>query len=145
MDAATRTMIDEAALLRTAHLYARGADRCDPEIWRGILTDDCVLDGPGFLMKGLDECLGVPIMLGDMYRATAHKIHQQIATVDGDRASGETYCSAEHLLKDEDAIFIWSIRYQDRWRRVDGDWRFCRRDLEVDWEETRPAKRVGAA
>ena len=136
-------LADEAALLRTAYLYAQGADRRDPEIWRQIMAPDCTLEGPGFTMNGIDQWLGVPAMLGETYRATAHRVSQQIATIKGDEASGETYCAAEHLLKDEDAILVWSIRYQDRWRRDPEGWRFIRRALNVDWQETRAIKTLG--
>ena len=73
-----------------------------------------------------------------MFRATAHRVSNQLVAINGDEASGETCCVAEHLLKDADAILVWSIRYQDRWRREDGAWRFHHRSLIVDWQETRP-------
>jgi hypothetical protein len=45
---------------------------------------------------------------------------------------------AEHLLRDADAVLVWSLRYQDAWRRVGDTWRFTQRILKVDWQETRP-------
>jgi len=47
------------------------------------------------------------------------------------------------LLKDTDMILVWSIRYQDAWRRDDGVWRFTHRRLIVDWEETRAVTVLG--
>lgn len=132
-----------AALRRCAELYAAGADRRDKDLWRQVLSDDCVIEGPSFSNAGIETNLGMLEMLGQMFRATRHCVHNQIATVVGDSASGETYCTAEHLLTDTDAILVWAVRYQDTWRRENGNWRFTHRKLIVDWEETRPVKLIG--
>ena len=131
-------MSDAEALRRCAELYALGADRKDKYLWRAVLAEDCVIEGPGFSVTGREANLGSIDMLGQMFRATQHKVHQVVATVNGDVASGETYCTAEHLLNDQDAVLSWSIRYQDSWRREAGEWRFSQRTLVVDWEEVRP-------
>lgn len=136
---------DHAALRRCAELYAVGADRRDKDLWRAVLADDCVIEGPGFSIAGAEANLGSIDMLGQMFRATQHKVHQVVAMIDGDSAAGETYCTADHLLNDQDAVLSWSIRYQDTWRRVAGEWRFARRTLVVDWEEVRPVTPKGAA
>ena len=46
-DARLERLIDEAALRRTAELYAQGADRRDKAIWASIMTEDCVIAAPG--------------------------------------------------------------------------------------------------
>lgn len=131
-------MSDAEVLRRCADLYALGADRKDKDLWRSVLAEDCVIEGPGFSISGRDANLGSIDILGQMFRATQHRVHQVVATVEGDAASGETYCTADHLLKDQDAVLSWAIRYQDTWRRESGEWRFVRRALVVDWEEVRP-------
>ncbi|WP_088310606.1 nuclear transport factor 2 family protein [Novosphingobium sp. B 225] len=138
-------MSDAEALRRCADLYAQGADRKDKALWNAVLADDCVIEGPGFSISGREANLGSIDMLGQMFRATQHRVHQVVATVAGDQASGETYCTADHLLKDQDAVLSWAIRYQDSWRRVAGEWRFTHRTLIVDWEEVCPVtpKAVG--
>lgn len=131
------TLADLARLRLTAELYAQGADRRDKALWQQVLADDVVITGPGFTIEGRDTNLGSIGALGQMFRATIHRVHQVTATIAGDQATGETYCTADHLLLDADMILVWSIRYQDRWRREDDVWRFARRDLIVEWEETR--------
>lgn len=131
---------DEAALRRTADLYAIGADRRDKALWRAVLDDDCVIEGPGFTCSGLEENLGSIDLLGQMFRATAHRVSGQIAETAGESAQGETFGTAEHLLRDRDEVLAWSLRYRDRWRLRDGRWRFTHREIVIDWEETRPAK-----
>ena len=44
---------DAMALRRTAEVYARGADRRDKALWSSILTEDCVIEGPGFTLTAL--------------------------------------------------------------------------------------------
>ena len=131
-------LADEAALRRTASLYAQGADRKDKQLWRSVLAEDCRIEGPGFVTEGLDATLQSIDALGQMFRSTFHKVHNQMVMIDGDRASGETYCTADHLLNDADQLLRWTIRYVDEWRRHGEDWRFTRRKLELLWEETVP-------
>jgi hypothetical protein len=131
-------LLTHADLRRTAELYALGADRRDKDLWRQVLAEDCVIEGPGFAIEGREANLGSLDFLESTFRATVHRVHQCLATIEDDSAEGETYSTADHLLRDTDAILAWSIRYQDRWRREDGIWRFTRRKLIVDWEETRP-------
>lgn len=130
-------MHDLAELRRTAELYAQGADRRDKALWQAVLAEDCVIEGPGFSIAGRDTNLGSIDALGQMFRATVHRVHNQIAIVTGDEASGETYCTADHLLNDADSVLVWTIRYKDRWRREEGVWRFTHRKLIVEWEDVR--------
>lgn len=130
---------DEAALRRTAETYAAGADRRDKALWTQVMTADCVIEGPGFRVEGREAALGSIDMLERMFVRTQHRVHNQIVTIDGDRAEGETYSTADHLSEKDGArsLLCWAIRYQDRWRREGGEWRFSHRTLIVDWEETR--------
>ena len=60
--------------------------------------------------------------------------------MDGDRATGESYCLAHHLSTSDDGqrtLMIASIRYLDEFVKEDGDWFFAERRLMVDWTETR--------
>lgn len=129
---------DLAELRRTAELYAQGADRRDKALWQAVLAEDCVIEGPGFSIAGRDANLGSIDALGQMFRATVHRVHNQVSTVSGDDATGETYCTADHLLNETDSVLVWTIRYQDHWRREEGHWRFTHRKLIVEWEEVRP-------
>lgn len=132
-------IVNTAELRRTADVYAQGADRRDKQAWRSIMTTDIIIEGPGFRTVGLEANLASLDVLARMFRATVHRVANQVVTVSGDEAAGETYCVAEHLLADVDELLVWSIRYQDRWRRDEGAWRFYHRQLIVDWQETRPA------
>ena len=130
---------DESALRRTAETYAAGADRRDKSLWSSILTEDCVIEGPGFRVEGREANLGSIDLLGQMFLKTQHRVHNQLVTIAGDHAEGETYSTADHLseVDGERRLLCWAIRYQDQWRREEGSWRFSSRKLVIDWEETR--------
>jgi len=136
---------DLALLRQTADLYAVGADRRDKALWTQVLAEDCIIEGPGFSASGREANLGSLDALSQMFRKTRHIVHQVVANVSEETATGETYSTAEHLLNDADMILIWAIRYQDTWRREDGVWRFTHRRLIVDWEETRAVTVKGEA
>ena len=132
-------LYDKAALRAAAEEYAKGADQRDKEIWSAILSSDCVLEGTGFRSEGLEQCLMSIDQLTQMFIATRHNVSNQTAVIDGDSASGETYCIADHVIERDghSEILSWHIRYQDEWRREEGVWKFTKRALIVDWEETR--------
>ena len=132
-------LLDLAALRRSAELYAQGADRRDKAVWAQVLTTDCVIAAPGISLRGREQILGALDIMAKLYIATQHRVHNQTATIDGDRASGETYSVADHLslVDGRKTLLSWAIRYQDRWRRQEGTWRFESRTLILDWTETR--------
>ena len=131
-------LADEAALRRTAEIYAQGADRKNKQLWRSVLADDCRIEGPGFVTEGLEATLQSIDALGQMFRSTLHKVHNQTVMIKGDQASGETYCTADHLMNDADQLLRWTIRYIDEWRREGDTWRITWRKLELLWEEIVP-------
>lgn len=132
-------LVDEAALRRTAELYARGADRRDKALWASIVTADCLIEAPGILLSGREQIVAALDIMAQLYVATQHRVHNQTVSISGDRANGETYGSADHLSERDGqrTLLTWAIRYQDQWRREDGEWRFARRSLILDWTESR--------
>jgi hypothetical protein len=67
---------------------------------------------------------------------------QSTVVLDGDRATGESYCIAHHLYEvdGQRTLMKASIRYLDQFaRQSDGSWLFAERKLMVDWTETRPS------
>ncbi|MFF4434444.1 nuclear transport factor 2 family protein [Streptomyces sp. NPDC001513] len=68
---------------------------------------------------------------------------QSAVTLDGDHATGVTYCLAHHVTEVEDgsqALMIASIRYLDTMVKHHGAWLFAERLLMVDWTDTRPSQ-----
>jgi hypothetical protein len=73
--------------------------------------------------------------------ATLHFNGQSTIKLDGDRATGESYCIAHHLFTEdgERKLMVAWLRYRDTFAKVDGTWLFAERNPYVDWTETRPS------
>ena len=139
---------DQLELRQLGYRYARAADRRDYEAFRDVFTNDgrvagydgdVASDAPTFEMVGVDEiCKGMQGL--DQYDRTFHFVGNQLVEIDGDTATGETYCVAHHLY-DHDGVqmnYTMFIRYQDRCVREDGRWWYEERRLCVDWERHGP-------
>ena len=130
---------DRLALRELADRYARAVDRRDWALAERLFTGDCVLVGPGYELVGRDAILA-GLRRIDRYDATQHSVHNQLVEVTGDRATGETYCTAHHLYQrgGRRRKLSWGIRYQDRCAREAGAWRYERRELLLDWAQDLP-------
>lgn len=136
-------MMDEWALRRLVQLYARAADRNEPELFVSLFLENAAIEGPGFRVEGHEQIRTVPGMLAQQFRGTMHCVFNQTVTIDGDHAHGETYCIAYHRIDGEDgrpATLDWAIRYQDRFARVGQEWRIACRQLVVEWTRTGPVE-----
>jgi len=73
------------------------------------------------------------------YEATTHFNGQSTVMLDGDRATGESYCLAHHVqvADGKRSLMVASIRYLDSFTKTNGRWLFSERKLMVDWIETR--------
>ena len=73
------------------------------------------------------------------YDSTTHFNGQSTVALNGDRATGESYCLAHHLYTEdgERKLMIASLRYFDTFVKTDGTWLFGERKLYVDWTEIR--------
>lgn len=120
--------------------YAQGIDRENAEMLSSVFTDDAELVsehstlGPGgeTIAEGILEYHDV--VCG--YDTTLHFVGNQTVDVDGDSGTGETYCFAIHWYTEdeEQKQYTMFLRYQDEYRREDGDWYFSQRTIEVDEE-----------
>lgn len=139
MSSSSSQLADRLAIRELAERYARAVDRRDWELARALFSDDAVLVGPRFELVGRDAILR-GLRSVERYRATFHAVTNQLVEIGGDEASGETYCLASHLFERDGVArkLDWGIRYQDRFRRVDGAWRIARRELVVDFEQELP-------
>jgi len=78
----------------------------------------------------------------NQYIVTMHFNGQSTISLDGDRATGESYCLAHHLSVAEDGqrtLMVASIRYLDEFVKQNGQWFFSERRLMVNWIDTRPS------
>ncbi|MGI5149912.1 nuclear transport factor 2 family protein [Plantactinospora sp. CA-294935] len=140
---------DRLAIRELVDAYAHLADRRDPQGQAALFTDDArvaVYDGepdttePAQVLTGRNELATAFASLRN-YDRTTHFNGQSTVTVDGDDATGETYCLAHHLWTEQGqrTLMVMSIRYHDTFVRQSGRWFFAERRLITDWVDRRPS------
>jgi hypothetical protein len=141
----TNELEDRAALGELVAAYARAADRRQAEESAALFVEDgsyTIVDGDAepITVAGRERMARGFARLS-RYESTFHHVGQQSLVLDGDRATGETYCLAHHVERADNgsrSVMIMHIRYQDSYVRTPQGWRFEQRVLMVDWRETRP-------
>lgn len=144
------TTADRFALRQLAESYAIGCDSRDADLLRSLFVDGATITvhWPGrtpsviVLPEAADS---IPASLAARYDRTYHFVGNHRAVLDGDVATGVTYCTAHHLTaiggdanpRDDVHDHVMVIRYEDTYRRTGDGWRFASRDLRVDWTESR--------
>jgi ketosteroid isomerase-like protein len=140
---------DRLAIRELIDAYAHCADRRDAKGQMALFTEDTrflvFMDlasaEPTQELRGRESLAPV---FGNLntYVATMHFNGQSTVSLDGDRATGESYCLAHHLSVAEDGrrtLMVASIRYLDEFVKQDGQWFFAARRLMVNWIDTRPS------
>ena len=141
---------DRIALRDLVERYAQAVDRGDVDTVVSLFTEDGVLlthltpeseetplerRGHESLRRGLGLGLAV-------YSTTTHVIGGQVIDhLAGDEAAGTTTCLAHHVYEGDDGgerLTVMAIRYEDRYRRQRGGWRFAERRLRLQWSDDRP-------
>jgi SnoaL-like domain len=89
--------------------------------------------------NGRDELAQIVLGAKGIAPTTMHFIGNHLAEIDGDAATGVTYCIANHLRADRSNL-VMMVRYLDRYARdSDGEWLIDDRSVMIDWTETRQA------
>ena len=137
---------DRLALRELFDEYAHCADRRDAEGQKALFTDDTrfavYMDGEGseptYVLQGREALTPVFEDL-NRYEATTHFNGQSTVTIDGNRATGESYTIAHHVYTEDGTrkIMIASLCYLDTFTKVAESWYFAERNLILDWSETR--------
>jgi hypothetical protein len=138
---------DRLAIRELVEAYAHCADRRDAKGQMALFTPDTHFV---VYMNAKDpapsqefhsrEALAPVFAELNKYVATTHFIGQStIYTLIGNRAIGETYCLAHHIMVDNGnrRLMLASLRYHDTFVKMDGTWLFAERLLYVDWLEER--------
>ena len=137
---------DRLAIRELVDAYAFCADSRDAEGQKALFTDDTrfVVHMAGEGSDATDDLRGreslTPVFDHlNTYEVTMHFNGQSTVALNGDRATGESYCLAHHLFTEdgERKLMVASLRYLDTFVNGDGTWLFAERKLYVDWTETR--------
>jgi ketosteroid isomerase-like protein len=141
-------LADRLAIRELVDAYAHCADRRDAEGQKALFTEDThfvvYMEGPGTEpTQALDGREALTPVFADLNRhqATMHFNGQSTVELEGERASGESYCIAHHLYTEDGTrmLMVAWLRYLDVFVKVDGAWLFAERELYLDWAETRPS------
>jgi hypothetical protein len=140
---------DRLAIRELFDAYAHYADRRDGEAHKSLFTERTrfavYMSGertePTYVVEGREALTPIFEDL-KQYDATTHFNGQSTITLDGDRATGESYTIAHHLFSTDGQrkIMIAALRYLDTFTKEDGTWLFAERQLILDWSETRPSQ-----
>jgi len=141
-------LADRLAIRELFDAYAQCADHRDAEGQKSLFTEDThfvvYMDGQGTdPSQVLDGREALTPVFDDLnrYQATMHFNGQSTIALDGDRATGESYCIAHHVFTEagQRKLMVAWLRYGDTFLKVDDAWLFAERNLYVDWSETRPS------
>ena len=142
-------LADRLAIRTLVDAYAHCADRRDADGQKALFTEDThfvvYMDGEGTeASQELNRREALTPVFAELnrYEATTHFNGQSTIALDGDRATGESYCLAHHLFTegDERKLMVASLRYHDTFVQHRGAWLFAERKLYVDWTETRTSE-----
>lgn len=127
--------------------YAQGIDRKDPERIASVFTEDATLNGDsdGSNTGGIAIANGILDYHAEErgFEKTMHFVGNQTLDIDGDLATGETYCVVLHWYTQagdrmEHGMYI---RYRDTFRRESGEWLIEQRNLTIDEDYIRTLPR----
>jgi ketosteroid isomerase-like protein len=138
---------DRLAIRELVEAYAHCADRRDAKGQMALFTEDTHFvvfmnakdPKPSQELHSREELAPVFAEL-NKYDATTHFVGQStILTLAAERATGEAYCLAHHVIADggKRRLMVASLRYLDTFVKKEGDWLFAERLLYVDWMEER--------
>jgi hypothetical protein len=138
---------DRLAIREVFDAYAHCADRRDAEGQKALFTPDTrfavFMDGPGtdasYVLEGREALSPVFADL-NRYEATMHFNGQSTVTLDGDRATGDSYTIAHHVFTEDGSrkMMVAWLRYLDTFTKVDQTWYIADRQIILEWSETRP-------
>ncbi len=125
--------------------YARAADRRDRVAFEALFAPDArvTVVRPGrepHTYRGPSE-IGEIIPNLSRYAQTFHLVANHWCDLGADRAAGEAYCQAHHVLVPDEGQpldVVLTIRYQDSYVRSARAWRFARREVRILWTVETP-------
>ena len=125
----TSQLEDKHAIEELIARYNQSLDGGDYAQWVACWADDAVLDGIGKLLTGKAQIQA----FADQYESTTRsRINGlNLYTVTGDKATSSSYLQLVSAT-DKGVKIIFTGRYEDDLKRVNGQWQFARRKLHQD-------------
>src|SRR5215216_5831566 len=134
-----RELVDFHHVSQVLYRYASSVDNKDWGAVRALFVDDAKARYGDY-----DELDGADAIIGFVERASEKRswLHHLMSVyhvdVRGDEATALTYHTSHQIETAEpDAVGIIVARYEDRLRRVEGEWKIARKDMHIGWREKR--------
>ncbi len=127
---AALTAADHVEIRNLAGRYSHALDLGEPAVWAEVFTADGVMEmvAQGYEIEG--DALRSLVRDGEPSRSR-HMPSTFVIDGAGDEASMRSYVT---VVSSRDAArIVFQGRYEDRLRRVDGQWRIARRRILTDW------------
>jgi ketosteroid isomerase-like protein len=118
---------------RLIYEYAFHLDMNHPDELAALFVDDCeVIYGPTFGAEGIDAYKKTLEGIGEFFEATSHHVSNIVVDfLSDDEATVRSVLYAWHrYTRDRPDSHVWG-QYHDVMVRVDGQWRFKRRELRA--------------
>ena len=117
--------------------YARCADHKDYAGFAEVFCEDAIFIYRGEPVTSLVAIQEMMLAL-EKYPSTMHRVQNVLFDVSDDKASGETYCIASHLLEEAGTTLKidMGIVYRDNLRRTNAGWKIAQRDFNPLWSQT---------
>lgn len=143
LDPRLAQLLDKQDCVELVHKLARAIDRCDADLVREVFHSDATDDHGGFKGTAADFVPWVMEVLSGM-RRTQHIIGNVLVKLEGDKAQGEAYFIAHHVLPGQgnDNFMVAAGRYLDRFEKRDGRWKIAHRHAVYDWSTTAAASDI---
>lgn len=133
---------DQLALKRLVDDFSVLADRKDVAGQMELFTDDATVTSyrsgqAGRPLVGKDSIGTAFANFLDLFDVVYHHNGQQTVEIDGDEATGVAYCLVVLIRQDAEGQSVkrtMGVRYDDRYRRVDGKWLIAERRSYFEWE-----------
>ena len=133
------TLIAKQAITETLHRYCYAVDRPDPTLGAKIWHPDGMAHyGPKIFEGTAADYLKQVFELHRLAKGTSHQLTNIMISVDGDRATSESYVHACIRMEDGNDIVVRG-RYLDTWSCRGGDWRIDERRYENDLTQVIPS------
>jgi hypothetical protein len=130
-DTSVDQLIAASEIQRVIYEYAFHLDMNHPDELAGLFVDDCeVIYGPDFGAVGIEAYKKTLEGIGTFFEATSHHVSNIVVDfVSEDEARARSVVYAWHrYTRDRPDSHVWG-QYHDVMVRVDGQWRFKRREL----------------
>lgn len=126
-------MANREAIREILATHSRGLDRNEAGVLKSAYWPEAEVDYGSFKGPAHQFADLIGPALAGAYELTQHLLGQTLITVEGDRASTETYVHARHLLRGAEEELSFAGRYLDQLELRNGQWKIMHRQVVMDW------------